>query len=145
MTTCTRVKVSGSIEVALALRQAFFLFTPNGERTWAEHWTPVFPSGMTDDTEPGLVFETEHSGRHSIWTIVRCEPASSIGYSTTTPGHRAGTVTVSCQASNGGTTVTVNYDLTALVPEANAELSHFEAHFFEFLDNWRHSIARAIG
>ncbi|MGO9333071.1 MAG: SRPBCC family protein [Acidimicrobiales bacterium] len=144
MTACARVKLTGSIEVALPLRQAFALFTPNGERAWARGWTPEFPGAATDDTEPGVVFETGHAGYRSIWTVVRFVPGTAIGYSVATPGDRAGTVTVSCQPSTGGTTVTVGYDLTALKPEANGRLYRFEAHYADFLDDWEQSIAQVI-
>jgi hypothetical protein len=137
--------LSGTFEVALPPRQAFALFTPNGERAWAHDWHPEFPNGRTDDTKPGLVFETDHAGRRSIWTIVRCEPGTVIAYSTATPGHRAGTVTVTFMPSTGGTEVTVTYGLTTLRPEANGELSQFEAHFSDFLGEWEQSIARATG
>ncbi|MFZ2057336.1 MAG: SRPBCC family protein [Acidimicrobiales bacterium] len=144
MTVCARVKLTGSIEVALPLRQAFALFTPNGERAWARGWAPEFPGEATDDTEPGVVFETDHAGCRSIWTVVHCVPGTAIAYSVATPGDRAGTVTVTCQPSTGGTTVTVGYDLTALKPEANVRLRQFEAHYADFLDDWKQSIAQVI-
>lgn len=103
-----------------------------------------FPGAATDDTEPGVVFETGHAGYRSIWTVVRFVPGTAIGYSVATPGDRAGTVTVSCQPSTGGTTVTVGYDLTALKPEANGRLYRFEAHYADFLDDWEQSIAQVI-
>lgn len=144
MTTCARVKLTGTIEVALAPGEAFALFTPNGERAWAHGWEPEFPNAATDDTDPGTVFETTHGGRRSIWTVVSCDPGRAIGYTTATAGYRAGTVTVRCQAVAGGTTVTVSYDLTALTPEANGDLRKFENRYRDFLNHWERSIAQAI-
>ncbi len=144
MSSCIRVRVTGTIELDMVPQRAFDLFTPNGERVWAHDWRPEFPNGETGDVEVGLVFETCHTDRRSIWTVVRCEPGKAIAYSTTTPGHRAGTVAVTCQLVGGGTTVTVSYDITALRPEENDDLKKFEAHFPEFLGEWELSIARAM-
>ena len=39
MTGCTRARLTGQIDVALPPPQAFTLFTPSGERAWAESWS----------------------------------------------------------------------------------------------------------
>jgi hypothetical protein len=44
VTACTRVRLSGHIDVALPPPRAFTLFTPAGERAWAEGWDPQFPA-----------------------------------------------------------------------------------------------------
>jgi hypothetical protein len=43
MTGCSRVRLTGQIDVALPPPRAFTLFTPSGERAWAEGWDPGFP------------------------------------------------------------------------------------------------------
>jgi hypothetical protein len=119
--------------VPLPPTDAIALFTPTGERAWAPGWNPQFPSPVTDDTEPGTVFQTDHASRRSTWTVTRHDPATTIQYATTTPGDRAGLVTVACAPGQDHTTIaTVNYDLTALTPQANADL-----------DQWQHAIAQA--
>jgi len=90
------------------------------------------------------VFQTDHAGRRSTWTVIRREVATTIAYATSTPGDRAGLVSVTCQPWEGDTTLaTVSYDLTALAPQANAELDRFAAHYPSFLDQWQQAIARA--
>jgi hypothetical protein len=49
-----------------------------------------------------------------------------------------------CQPSATGTTAAVSYDLTALTPEANAELGRFAADYPQFLAHWERAIARAV-
>jgi len=138
------VRLSGTVEVALPLEEAFSLFTPSGERKWAPGWNPRFPSSTADETEPGTVFQTSHGGRESVWIVVRCEPGRSIEYATATPGQRCGLVAVACQVSGEATTATISYDLTALSGEADAELDAFAADYPSFLGHWERSIAEAV-
>ncbi len=145
MTPCKRVRLTGTVLVQLPPREAFTLFTPTGERAWAHGWEPEFPSPVSDDTEPGTVFQTDHAGRRSIWTVIRRETDTRIGYVTATPGDRAGTVTVTCEPSEGDSTIaTVSFDLTALTPEANTNLDRFAANYPHLLDQWQRSIAQSI-
>jgi len=145
MTGCSRVRLTGQIDVALPPPRAFTLFTPSGERAWAEGWDPEFPAPAASDTDPGVVFVTGHGGHRTTWIVIGCEPPAAIRYAQTAPGHRAGIVSVGCRASAAGTRVLVGYDLTALTPEANAELDRFAAGYPDFLARWERAIARAIG
>jgi len=141
--TTLRVRVTGTVAIALPPERAFMMFSPSGERTWARGWNPRFPSPSADETEPGTVFQTEHGGRESVWIVARCDQGQSITYVTTTPGERCGLVTVTCEPSTNGTKATVSYDLTALSPEAEAELGRFAASYPLFLGQWERSIAEA--
>jgi hypothetical protein len=145
MTPCKRVRLTGTIRVPLPPKDAFTLFTPTGERAWVPGWEPRFPSPAADDTEPGTVFQTDHAGRRSTWTVIRRDSGTTIAYATTTPGDRAGVVTVTCAPWEDQTTIaTVSYDLTALAPEANAELDRFAASYPSYLNGWQRAIAQAI-
>lgn len=145
MSACTRVRLTGHIQVALPPPQAFTLFTPSGERAWAEGWDPRFPCPAADETDPGVVFLTGHGDRLTTWTVIAREPPKAIRYAQVVPGQRAGIVSVGCQAAASGTRVTVGYDLTALTPEAGTELDRFATGYSQFLAHWEHAIARAIG
>ena len=120
------------------------MFTPSGERSWAHGWDPRFPSPGADETDPGTVFQTSHDGRESIWVVARCNFGRSIEYVTATPGERCGLVAVTCERSANGTKATVNYDLTSLSREADAELDRFAANYPSFLSHWENSIGEAI-
>ena len=139
-----RVRLTGTIEVSLPPGRAFHLFTPSGERAWAEGWDPQFPTAGTDETEPGTVFTTDHGGQSTIWTVVHREAGTAIAYSRATPGDRAGLVTVALQPSAGGSIVTIGYDLTALVSEADHALQEFTHHYPAFLAEWRDAIAALL-
>ena len=43
MTARASVRLTGGIDVALPSPEAFALFTPEGERSWAHGWNPEYP------------------------------------------------------------------------------------------------------
>jgi hypothetical protein len=119
--------------------QAFHLFTPVGERLWAEGWDPSFPDGESGDGgAPGTVFTTDAHGRHTIWVVLDRRD-DAIRYARITPGHLAGTVEV--RLGEGAAEVT--YDLTALTPDAVPELEAFAAGYDAFMAEWERAIAAA--
>ena len=139
------MQLSGKIDVPLPPGGAFLLFTPSGERNWVDDWAPLFPIAPRDETEPGTVFETHHGGAHTIWVVTNCEPNVMIEYARITPGDRAGLVRVQCApAKDNATSVTVSYELTALMPESNDALDEFADNYEDFLEDWRRSIQHAI-
>lgn len=137
----TRVRLTGEFDVALPPTRAFPLFTPRGERAWADGWDPHFPDDPSDDTDPGAVFETAGHGHHAVWIVLDRRAPSSITYARVVPGDRAGTVTVSLAESDGGSRVQVTYDLTALRPEAEPALAKFAADYPAYLTSWETAIA----
>jgi hypothetical protein len=116
---------------------ALFLFTPRGEKLWADGWDPLFPAAASDDTEPGTVFETVHGQQRTTWVVCAREPGRWVRYARLAHGRDAGTVTVTL---DGGT---VEYDLTALSGEAAAGLAQFAAGYPRFLQHWEAAIADA--
>jgi len=125
---------------------ALFLFTPRGEKLWADGWDPVFPAPAADDTEPGTVFETVHGEQRTTWVVCAREPGRSVRYARIAHGRNAGTVTVTLDDGTppGGSRVaTVDYDLTALSDEAAAGLAQFAAGYPQFLRHWEEAIEAA--
>jgi hypothetical protein len=141
----TRVRLSGTVRVPLPPQEAFTLFTPTGERAWVDGWDPLFLTEITDETEPGTVFQTAHARSQTTWIVVRRKLAEMIEYARVTAGDQAGLVRVTCQpAGYDTTTATVQYDLTALSPPASSALDDFAERYPNFLERWRRSIERAI-
>ena len=103
---------------------ALFLFTPRGEKLWADGWDPLFPAPADDDTEPGTVFETLHGQQRTTWVVCARDPGRSVRYARIAHGRDAGTVTVTLDDAGAAT---VDYDLTALTGEAAAGLARFAA------------------
>lgn len=141
-----RVRLIGTIRVPTTTGDALQLFTPTGERAWAEGWNPVFPvDPLAGETEPGTTFATDHHGVVTTWIVVRYEPGEVIEYARFTADDRAGLVQVKCLAAADGSTIaTVSYDLTALQPDANPGLEAFADHFAPFLAGWQEEIESAV-
>jgi hypothetical protein len=138
------ISVSGIVRVALPPADAFGLFTPSGERAWAEGWSPRFPAQVDDETAPGTVFQTQHSGRLSTWVVTGCEPGRRITYARTA-FDRAGLVSVECGHAPGGSTqALVAYTLTATRDGARPCLAKFAAGYEAFLEHWEQAISRHL-
>lgn len=142
-----RARLSGLVRVPASVADPLCLFTPRGERAWAEGWEPRFPAPAADDGEPGTVFETAHGQQAVTWVVCAREPGQSIRYARIIPGQDAGTVTVTLgrQAGWAGPVATVSYDLTALSEAATGGLARFAAGFPQFLRHWEQAIAAAAG
>lgn len=136
---------SAEIFVALPLEDTMALFTPEGERSWAdrEGWDPHYPVPSRTEGE-AAVFFTEQGARTTIWVMVDQE-VDRVRYARATPGGLAGTVEVRAVShSPSGTRVRVTYDLTALTDDAVDELRRFSADYDAYIETWAKDIAEQI-
>ncbi|HTT52972.1 MAG TPA: hypothetical protein VMH35_16375 [Streptosporangiaceae bacterium] len=150
-----RVRCSGTVRLPSGTTAPLALFTPEGERAWAAGWDPRYLAPVTDDSEPGTVFQTGHGPPAGTWVVTGREPGRSVRYARVIAGQDAGTVTVTLDSGGpgsggpgsggpaGGTQVTVSYDLTALSEAGAAHLARFAASYPEFLAHWEQAIAAA--
>jgi hypothetical protein len=134
-----------SIEIAVGLppEQAMALFTPEGERLWADGWDPRYPE--PDRREgPGAVFTTGHEGHQTTWIMVDQGPGN-VRYARVTEGMTAGTVAVDVVGSSEGSTeVRVTYDLTSLTAAGDTWLDAFAAEYEASIGGWATEIAAAL-
>lgn len=79
-----RVRLRGTVAVQVPPAEAIELFTPSGERRWAEGWDPSFPAPVADETEPGTVFETDAHGSLT-WVVVDRENGRRMRYAVVAP------------------------------------------------------------
>jgi Polyketide cyclase / dehydrase and lipid transport len=142
--TGARQRLTGRIRVDLPPAEAFRLFTPRGEQEWAHGWHPRFPAASPDDTEPGTVFETAAHDQPTVWLVIDREPGRRISYARVTPGHQAGTVTVTINTAGDASEAEVTYQLTALSDAAGEELGGFAAHYPVYLQSWEEAIAALL-
>ena len=134
-------RLTGRFTLDLPPEQAFRLFTARGEQDWVDGWEPRFPVPTEDDSMPGTVFETEAHGHRTIWIVVDALRPYRIRYAQLRPGERAGTVDVTLEEVDGGSAVTVTYQLTPLRDAAAPDLDHFAAGYPAFLAGWPAAIA----
>jgi hypothetical protein len=131
------------ITVGLPPEQAMALFTPEGERRWADGWNPHYPEPQRREG-PGAVFTTGHGGRQTTWIMVDHAPGS-VRYARVTEGMTAGTVAVDVVGSSERSTrVRVTYDLTAVTPAGETWLKAFDADYVAAIDDWATEIAAAL-
>ncbi|TDD68854.1 SRPBCC family protein [Actinomadura darangshiensis] len=141
--SAARHRLTGRLTVALPPDEAFRLFTARGEQAWVPRWEPHFPAAVTDDAEPGTVFQTHAHDETTTWIVVDSTPGRHIRYARVTPNTSAGTVTVTLTESGDHTEVAVTYELTALTETAADDLSRFADDYPTFLTTWQTAIAEA--
>jgi hypothetical protein len=139
-----RQQLSDRIHVALPADQAFQLFTPRGEREWASGWDPTFPAPTSDDSEPGTVFEIDAHGHRGTWLVTGRVVGRQIAYAQVIPGERAGSVTVTLDAAEGGSEVEIVYELTSLSEAGAHHLKQFADDYREYLHSWQDAIAACL-
>ena len=139
----TTVHRATEITVGLPPDQAMALFTPEGERRWADGWDPHYPEPGRREG-PGAVFTTGHGGHQTTWIMVDHAPGG-VRYARVTEGMTAGTVAVDVVGSRERSTqVRVTYDLTALSPAGEAWLDAFDGHYETAIGDWATEIAAAF-
>ena len=128
------------ITVELPPEQTMGLFTPEGERRWAEGWDPQYPEADRREG-PGAVFTTGHGGHQTTWIMVDQDP-ESVRYARVTQAMTAGTVAVEVVGSDQHSTrVRVTYDLTALTSAGESWLEAFESDYDTAIGGWSTEIA----
>ncbi len=117
---------SATVRLDAPPEQAFEMFTPLGERAWAEGWDPEFLHRVDGDACEGSVFVTRADGRETIWTTIAHDPPARAAYSRVTPGLHAVIVEVRLRpADDRGTLADVSYAFTALTPAGNASVAEW--------------------
>ncbi|MFE5672240.1 SRPBCC domain-containing protein [Agromyces sp. NPDC056523] len=137
----SRTTLRDSFDLPLSRGVAFRLFTARGEQLWVPGWTPRFFADVEDDLAVGTVWRTDDdAGRPTTWIVLDADPPSRVRYARVAEAWTAGTVTVSLTETTSGCRVTVEYDLTAIHPDAAAELDRFADGYPTYLGSWRDAI-----
>lgn len=136
---------SATIRLDAPPERAFGMFTPLGERAWAQGWDPEFLHPLSGEGCEGSVFITRAGGVETIWTTIAHDPPSRAAYSRVTPGLHAVIVQVRLRNSDdGGTLADVSYAFTALTPAGNHAVAEMVAGFDGWMEEWETSISRAL-
>jgi hypothetical protein len=136
---------SASFDLALPRDQAFELFTPEGEKAWAEGWDPEYLYPVDGQAGMGMVFRTQHGGEETVWTMTRYEPESgAVSYLRCTHGSRIAGVEVLCAAiAPLRTQVTVTYSVTGLSDTGNDWIRAMDRQRYKaFIGEWEAAISR---
>ncbi len=145
--SATHVSHSGNFGLPISPEQAFSFFSPEGERSWVNGWTPEYLHPTSGELEPGLVFRTDADGEETLWLLVRYDvEILEAEYVRVTPNSRIGTVTIRCSSDgDGDTNVEVFYELTGLSETGNRTLSLMTAESYDsMLEEWRNRITAVL-
>lgn len=137
-----RVRLTGSFVLAGTLGAVRPLFSAEGERQWAPGWEPVW-ADEAHEHGVGEVWTTA-GPPSTIWVTVDAS-ADHVRYTRVALGQSAGLLTVTCTENGEHTTVTVDYDLSALSEVGADWLEHFAAGYDDMLAHWQHHMSRALG
>ena len=136
-----RVRLTGSFVLAGPLDAVLPLFTAEGERRWAPGWEPVW-ADESHDHEIGEVWTTP--GPPSTTWVTVDAGGGHVRYARVAIDDSAGLVTVTCVENSGRTTVTVDYDVSALSDAGADRLKHFAASYDDMLAHWAAHTSRAL-
>ncbi|HEX2209996.1 MAG TPA: SRPBCC family protein [Longimicrobium sp.] len=136
---------NATIRLIAPPERAFDMFTPLGERAWAQGWEPEFLHPADGAACEGSVFITRAVGRETIWTTIAHDPPRRAAYSRVTPGLHAVIVDVRLRRSeDGGSLAHVSYAFTALTPAGNDAVAEMADGFGGWMEEWQTSINRAL-
>jgi hypothetical protein len=121
----TRTEFSFTVDAPV--EQVVPLFGANEERKWAHDWNPqfVYPTPARD--QQGMVFKVAHGHFTSTWVNTALDLAAGhIQYAYVLNDAMAVLIDIhATRQSANKTGVTVVYERTALMPEANEHVQHF--------------------
>ncbi len=103
------------------------LFGANEERKWSPDWNPQFLYPQPAHDQPGMVFQVMHGQHSSIWVNTAFDLAAGhIQYAYILNDAMATLIDIHLTRESAQKTgVTVVYERTALIPEANEHVQHF--------------------
>ena len=103
------------------------LFGANEERKWSPDWDPQFIYPQPAHDEPGMVFKLMHGQHEAIWVNTALDLAAGhIQYTYILADAMATLIDIHLtREGEKKTGVSVVYERTALIPEANEHVQHF--------------------
>ncbi len=122
--------------------QAIELFTPEGERTWADGWNPIYANIRTSyEVGTGTVFTTEAHSVRRVWVVDQYDLQTGIvRYTVFTPDQSITRIEVRVSPAPAGSIARVSYDRTALNAHADADVKHFSMHARMMQSEWQSAL-----
>lgn len=107
--------------------QAAPLFGANEERKWSPDWNPQFVYPNPAHDQPGMVFQVAHGHLVSTWVNTAFDLAGGhVQYAYVLNDAMVTVIDIHLTRENAQKTgVSVVYERTALMPEANEHVQHF--------------------
>jgi len=139
----------GSFELDTSADKAFPLFSPEGERSWAQGWDPkpVYPPQATVEFKANSVFRVDNEQERSLWTIVEVDLRQHVAeYIYVVEGERLSRVRVQIEPlGENRCRVRVRYVHTATSEKGLQFVAGVtEEAYAQKMRHWQHHIAAAI-
>lgn len=147
MDTRVHVDRAGGFIMALAVSDAFPLFSAEGERRWVVGWDPRYLSPNGPHAREGLVFQTIKEGvGTATWVQTRHAPAAGVAsFVYVVPGHHTAMVDVRVTShSENRSRASVKYRMTSLSSDADDFVRAFGEAFEDFMAHWAEAIRRHV-
>ena len=124
------------------LEEAAPLFGAYEERKWAPDWNPLFLYPEPAHDRQGMVFQVNHEQHSSTWVNTAFDLAAGhIQYSYVLNDAMVTLIDIHLAREGAQkTSVTVVYERTALIPQANDHVQHFAARDKEAGKEWEEEI-----
>jgi len=107
------------------IQQVWPLFGADKERVWSPNWNPHFVHPIPANDEAGMVFTVAHDHMRSAWVNTQFDEKNGrIQYVYMIPEALVTVITLQLTAQGEQTRVEVQYNRTALSPEADAHVKH---------------------
>ena len=125
--TLAHTRTEFTFTVDTPFEQVVPLFGANEERKWAAEWNPQFVYPIPAGDQQGEVFKVVHGQHSSVWVNTALDLAAGhIQYAYVLNDAMATLIDIhATRQSPQKTAVTVVYERTALIPEANEHVQHF--------------------
>ncbi len=118
------------------------LFGADEERKWSPDWNPQFVYPTPAHDQPGMVFQVAHGQYSSTWINTAFDLAAGhIQYAYVLNDAMATTIDIHLTRDSAQKTgVTVVYERTALIAEANEHVQHFAKGDAKAQKEWEEAI-----
>jgi hypothetical protein len=144
------VQHTRTFEMAVAIKNLFPLFSPEGEKHWVPGWDYENVMGTTELSED-YVFLTkshDHGTTDAIWLVKRYDPESHfVQFYKIEPEDKIGVITVKCsELAAERTQVEVTYKYVALSSVGERFVSGFSESFYDhFIGQWQTLLSNYMG
>jgi hypothetical protein len=120
----------GRVRVAAPLDEAFWLFSPEGEKVWISDWNPEL---LDPEWREGQVFRTREESGPAVWIVTRHAPESHrVEYHRVEPERWVARVRVRCTAvAEGATEVAMEYSYFGLTEEGEQDIQAMSEEAYE--------------
>jgi hypothetical protein len=122
------------------------LFGADKERVWAPHWDPQFVYPLPAADREGMVFTVAHDHLHAAWVNTAFDLKNGrVQYVYMIPDLLVTVITLNLKPEANQTHVEVEYDRTALSPEADDHVRHMAKQDRESGPEWEKQINTYLG